>query len=132
MSRKPSTQQLLLLFLILSAIPFNKIFAQSDRATKGQLFLMDQRPRDEATLVFPPSSHPAFRTYNGKFNNLNQNRTDWGAADIILFRELPAAYGSSDPNNALGGAFRPSPRKISNVVIDEPITQFKVKATNKP
>ena len=124
MSRKPKTQQLLLLLLLMSMFPFSTIQAQRDRESKGRLFLMQQRPRDEVSLITPPRVHARFRTYNGKFNNINENRTDWGAADIILFRELPAEYGSSDPNNALGGAFRPSPRKISNVIIDEPITQF--------
>jgi len=54
----------------------------------------------------------------------NAQKAEWGAADIPLYRELPAAYGSSDRKNALGGVNRPSPREISNVVIDEPVTQF--------
>ncbi len=37
---------------------------------------------------------------------------------------MPAQYGPSDPSGAMGGVNRPSPRAISNAVIDEPVTQF--------
>jgi len=37
---------------------------------------------------------------------------------------MPAQYGPSDPSGAMGGINRPSPRAISNAVIDEPVTQF--------
>jgi len=124
MFRKPTMQQVLLLLLLLSMIPTANIFAQRDRKSMGQLFLIQQRPRDEATISTSQNTHLRFRTYNGRFNNIGDRKTEWGAADIILFRELPAAYGSSDPNNSMGGTNRPSPRKISNAVIDEPITQF--------
>ncbi len=124
MFRKPSTQLLLLLLLLMNAIPFARLFAQHERSTKGQLFLMEQRPRDQSTSTSATRVHSQFRTYNGRFNNIGDDRTNFGAADIILFRELPAFYGSSDPNNALGGVGRPSARKISNAVIDEPVTQF--------
>lgn len=70
------------------------------------------------------NSHAAFRTYDGTFNNTNNGRTEYGAADIALYRELPAEYSISDPNNAMNGMGRPSPREISNVLCDEPVTQF--------
>src|SRR5205085_9118308 len=47
-----------------------------------------------------------------------------GSAGITLFRELPTQYGPGDPTGAIGGVNRPSPRDISNAVIDEPVTQF--------
>ncbi|MBL7814768.1 MAG: HYR domain-containing protein [Saprospiraceae bacterium] len=59
-----------------------------------------------------------YRTFDGTYNNLSF--TQWGAANIPLFRELPAEYGSSDPKNALGGTNRPTPRAISNKLSDEP------------
>jgi peroxidase len=68
--------------------------------------------------------HPPFRSYDGTNNNVGFRKTDWGAADIPLFRELPAAYGPTDPKNAMGGINRPTARKISNLVIDEPVTTF--------
>ncbi len=121
MYRKPSTQHLLLLLLL---IPFADIVAQTAKETKGRLLMMQQRPRTELALSSTPRFHPFFRTYDGRYNNINERRINWGAADIILFREMPAYYGPSDPNNALGGINRPSPREISNVVVKEPITQF--------
>ena len=123
MSRK-TTIQLTLLCLLLTALPVTRILAQQENSSKGRLFLLEQRPRDNETRSFPGNIHLPFRTYNGKFNNLGDNKKDWGSADIILFRELPAFYGPSDPNNAMGGINRPSPRAISNAVIDEPVTQF--------
>jgi len=69
--------------------------------------------------------HPVNRTIDGTNNNLTaQGGTQWGSTDIILYRELPAAYGSSDQNNAMNGSTRPSARKISNVLCDEPKTNF--------
>ena len=66
-----------------------------------------------------------YRTYDGRNNNItSEENAYWGAVDIPLYRELPAAYASSDPKNALGGQSRPSPREISNVLVSEPITQF--------
>jgi peroxidase len=123
MDRKPSTRQLLL-FLLATATPFASLFAQRDRETKGRLLMTEQAPRTEAVQASLIKIHPVFRTYDGKFNNLNVNKINWGAADIILFRDMPAFYGPTDPNNAMGGVNRPSPRAISNAVIDEPVTQF--------
>jgi len=100
-------------------------YGQMNRASKGKLFLQLKSPstdllRDNNAL----SAHAPFRTINGVNNNINRSRSNFGAAGITLFRELPAQYGPGDPNNALGGVNRPSPRAISNLVIDEPVTQF--------
>src|SRR5689334_11363205 len=120
---KPTTQQILLLYL-LSTISFGSLVAQTEKATKGRLFLVEQQPRTSESQLSNLKIHPLFRTYDGRFNNLDPKKIDFGAANITFFRELPAAYGPSDPNNAMGGVNRPSAREISNVVIDEPITQF--------
>lgn len=61
------------------------------------------------------------RTYDGTNNNLGWNRKAWGSANIPLLREMPAVYGA---NNSLAGSNRPSPRAVSNLVVDEPVTIF--------
>jgi len=48
----------------------------------------------------------------------------YGSVGISLYREIPPEYGKPDPNNSMGGDNRPSARRISNAVIDEPVTQF--------
>jgi hypothetical protein len=58
-----------------------------------------------------------YRTIDGTNNNLTNIK--WGSAGIPLFREIPAEYGASDPNNALGGVNRPTARHISNALSDE-------------
>jgi peroxidase len=62
-----------------------------------------------------------WRTFDGTNNNLSLDKKAWGSANIPLLRELPAVYG---PNNSLNGASRPSPRAVSNLVVDEPVTIF--------
>ena len=100
--------------------------AQTKREIAGKLFLNQPRqtnPRDLNQLAF--FLHRPFRTYDGTGNNISSRQTfDWGAADIALFRELPAQYGSTDPNNAMAGSTRPSAREISNLLCDEPVTHF--------
>ncbi len=107
------------------AMPFIKTFAQQTKHIEGF--------PDKAFLHWPRSTtnpitsgiHPTYRTYNGTNNNLTgSSKKDWGATEIELFRELPAEYGASDPKNAMNGTSRPSPREISNVLCDEPVTQF--------
>ena len=61
-----------------------------------------------------------FRSFDGTNNNLQHPK--WGATDIILKRELPSAYGSSDPLNSLAGATRKSAREISNILCEQPAT----------
>jgi peroxidase len=72
----------------------------------------------------PNGAHAMYRSYDGTNNNIGRQREEWGASDIALLREMPTEYGNSDTKNALGGVNRPSPRKISNVLCDEPVTQF--------
>lgn len=106
-------------------MPFIKISAQQTK------FIQDFP--DKRFIHFPRGTcnpinngiHPPYRTYDGTNNNISSSsKKEWGAADIPLFRELPAAYDASDPNNAMNGVSRPSPRQISNVIVDEPVTQF--------
>ncbi len=72
----------------------------------------------------PSGSRGPFRSYDGTNNNSDPKKSDYGASFIPLARELPAQFGSTDPNNAIGGQSRPSPRQISNAVVDEPVTSF--------
>jgi peroxidase len=127
MSRK-TTLQTTLCFFFLFLVSIGG-FTQLRKSAKGKLFLMEPRPPQIAgdLLRIKPDNrqHSRFRSYDGRNNNIrNVNTADWGAADIILFREIPAAYGSSDPRNAMGGVNRPSARQISNILIDEPVTIF--------
>jgi|SRR6185436_1141170 len=71
----------------------------------------------------PVRSH--YRSYDGTNNNISTEvKQLWGSGNSQLFRELPPVYGASDPKNAMGGVGRPSAREISNVLCDEPVTQF--------
>ncbi|HMG93907.1 MAG TPA: peroxidase family protein, partial [Chryseolinea sp.] len=72
----------------------------------------------ESSLV--PQRSP-YRSYDGTGNNLSLDKKAWGSANIPLLREMHAVYG---PNNSLNGASRPSPRAVSNLVVDEPVTIF--------
>jgi len=124
MSRKP-TLNAIACFIILCIT--TSAFAQQKNAFKGRLLSQQQRPRVSSADIFSifDGRHARFRTYDGRNNNIRSRQTaDWGAADIFLFREMPAAYGPSDPQNAMGGVNRPSARKISNVLVDEPVTVF--------
>lgn len=61
-----------------------------------------------------------YRSTDGTCNNTTaEERFDWGATDIPLRRNLPAAYGTSDPLNALGGEQRPSARAVSNLLCNQ-------------
>ncbi len=100
--------------------------AQTNRETAGRLLLNQPRTGPGRDRSRPPLFiHSAFRTYDGTSNNISSRQAlEWGSADIALYRELPPQYGSSDPNNAMAGANRPSPRQISNLLCDEPVTHF--------
>lgn len=111
------------LLLILFSL---QIRAQSKKEIAGRLFvnLPAKAPfRDKNKL--PIFLHQPFRSYDGTGNNISSRQAfDYGSADIPLLREIPAQYGPPDPNNAMAGPTRPSPRAISNAVSDEPITHF--------
>jgi heme peroxidase len=80
------------------------------------------------TLLSTPSSLLAqqaptveYRTMDGSNNNLAH--PSWGAAGARLLRGASGAhYG--DGISSLGGAGRPSPRAISNALIDQPFPIF--------
>jgi peroxidase len=89
----------------------------SDANTLSSPNLRDLASRDFSNN---PLRSP-YRTYDGTSNNLGWNKKAWGSANIPLLREMPAVYG---PDNSLAGANRPSPRAVSNLVVDEPVTIF--------
>jgi len=108
---------------------FNKGTAQQRNPIKENLFI--QLPE---SVTLTPAGNTArelaatntilrspFRSFDGTNNNLGANKKAWGSANIPLLREMPAVYG---PNNSLNGSNRPSPREISNLVVDEPVTIF--------
>ncbi len=124
MSRKTILQTVI--FFILVPVSFVHSIAQVSRAAKGNM-LAGVKPIsiDPLNVVIPLRIHAPYRSINGTNNNISSSsKTNWGAAGITLYREMPPQYGSSDPGGAMGGVNRPSPRAISNAVIDEPITQF--------
>jgi len=99
--------------------------AQTKKEIAGKLFLSQSArtfPRNINALFL---LHQPFRSYDGTANNISSRQSlEWGASDIALFREIPAQYGASDPNNAMAGSTRPTPRLISNLLCDEPVTHF--------
>jgi len=113
-------------FFILVPVSFIPCVAQQNKAFKGNLFIQSKPPLiDPLASVRSLRIHAPYRSINGSNNNISSSsKTNWGAAGITLFREMPAQYGPSDPSGAMGGINRPSPRAISNAVIDEPVTQF--------
>ena len=111
---------------------FNEGTAQQRNSIKENLFIQlpesvtltpaENTARESAgtnTIIRSP-----FRSFDGTNNNLGANKRAWGSANIPLLREMPAVYG---PNNSLNGSNRPSPREISNLVVDEPVTIFNVR-----
>ena len=108
--------------LLLIAMSFEHAIAQISRSEKGNLLLNQSRPESQLRQAKTTSK---YRSIDGRYNNNTNSETiRWGAADIPLFREIPAQYGSADPLNAMGGQDRPSARKVSNVLVDEPVTIF--------
>jgi peroxidase len=113
---------LCLLFFLTASISI----AQSQREVDAKLIISPptQAPfRDKNNLPF--FLHQPYRSYDGTGNNISSRQAlEFGATDIPLFREIPAQYGSTDPNNAMTGASRPSARAISNALCVEPVTHF--------
>ena len=113
------------LFGILISLPGIKALAQQHTFMEGTE-INNQR---QVTPLLPSNEKPArahFRTYDGTNNNLGSAAKQlWGSVNIPLYRELPPAYGTSDPKNAMNGTTRPSAREISNVLCDEgPVNHF--------
>jgi hypothetical protein len=107
-------------FFFLFSCLFLTSFAQQKRKfIEGLPFTYYQRQANNH-----PSSRGPYRSYDGTGNNPDSKKSDYGASFIPLFRELQAQFGSADSNNAMSGSSRPSPRQISNSVVDEPVTTF--------
>jgi len=64
--------------------------------------------------VQPPATTMS-RSLDGSGNNVGNPR--WGSANVHLLRKSEAAYG--DGVSSPGGATRPSPRVVSNVIADQ-------------
>lgn len=126
MKRKSSLLPVLTLMFILTSI--KGVVAQRQTKFFKANLLTNQRDdrKDRRTIKKPnsESKRDPFRSIDGTNNNLGRGNQDWGSANTLYYRELPAVYGSGDSNNGLNGADRPSPRAISNLVIAEPVTQF--------
>lgn len=90
-----------------------------------------ERNYDTKNLDRHHNNRDKFRTIDGSNNNNSRpERRNWGAANSIFYRELPSNYGSENQNGALNDDNRPSPREISNLVCDEPVTQFNTLGIN--
>ncbi len=101
--------------------------AQQARSLQNNPFIRLEAPLSEpaSSSTTALASHTPYRTYDGTNNNIGSSQKMlYGSANIPLYREIASAYASSDPKNAMNGVTRPSARRISNVVIDEPVTQF--------
>jgi peroxidase len=130
------TTLLTIICIVFLAMSFNNAVAQQSKSATGKLFLhipgtetpvsgLEVRSGIAGPDQLTAPTRSANRSFNGTANNLTtSDKNKWGSANIPLLRELPAAYGSSDRNNALGGTNRPSARKISNLIVDEPETIF--------
>ncbi|MFT3909032.1 MAG: peroxidase family protein [Ferruginibacter sp.] len=108
---------------------FLKLSAQQNRSFNNNPFIsipgtVEDRTTSASNSNNTPRTHAPYRTIDGSNNNISSSRLLYGAAGIQLYREIPAAYAASDPKNAMNGVLRPSPRAISNIVVDEPVTNF--------
>jgi hypothetical protein len=114
------------IFFILVLVSFIQSLAQQTRASQGNLLeQVKSQSIDPLVSASAPTTRAQYRSINGANNNISSStKANWGAAGITLFREMPAQYGPGDPSGAISGVTRPSPRAISNAVIDEPVTQF--------
>ena len=119
--------KLLPLLVLLCLFICQDSISQDRRSNTGKLLNGIKRPRHWPIPLspFPNKLHSPFRTYDGTNNNIMSGQTvSYGSVGISLYREIPPEYGKPDPNNSMGGDNRPSARRISNAVIDEPVTQF--------
>jgi peroxidase len=112
--------------LLLGMTLKNPVHAQQTRYLEGNeanvIGYNRLQPTVKTLSVVPRSKN---RSYDGTNNNISgNNRLVWGSANIPLFREMGTSYGSSDNKNALSGPNRPSARRISNALSDEPVTNF--------
>ncbi|HEX4373553.1 MAG TPA: peroxidase family protein, partial [Puia sp.] len=94
--------------------------AQQRKFIEGLPFTFNPRNKN----IRPLSKRNPYRSYDGTGNNVDPKKSEWGATFIPLFREMSSAFGSADLKNAMSGSTRPSPRQISNAIVDEPVTTF--------
>src|SRR4051794_37208280 len=86
----------------------NAVAQQAGRSMTNQLFIQLPNPQTEpvaqsmqtASTNSTVLSHAVNRTLDGTNNNIGSQRTQYGAANIQLYRELPPVYGPSDTRNA--------------------------------
>ena len=106
------------LFLLVVCWPETS-FAQRGKkklSTNGKNFT--HTPRQPIEKSSTTCEQEPFRTIDGTCNNTtNPERMEWGAADIALMRTVNIDYGQPDTRNDMAGQNRPSPRKVSNVVV---------------
>lgn len=117
MNNEPFKLGLFLLFFLFFAA---SSFAQKEVRfrTNGKSF--DHLPRSKDDLQRNSCTQQSYRTIDGTCNNTSTaSRSEWGAADIEVARQMPAQYGSPDNFNDMGGQNRPSPRAISNAVFSQ-------------
>lgn len=126
MSNKTTLSSLFVFVILMCCL--SELHAQQHRAMNNpfiQLHHPSTDPAEDARSNSSSFTRSPNRTFDGTNNNLGSTQKKlYGSANIALYRELAAVYGSADPKNAMGGASRPSPRDISNAVIDEPVTDF--------
>src|SRR5690349_9198259 len=100
MSRKTILQAAI--FFILVPASFIQSEAQQSRAVKGNLLTQVKPLLIDPLTVFPLRIHAPYRSINGANNNVSSSsKTNWGAAGITLYREMPSQYGPSDPSGAI-------------------------------
>jgi hypothetical protein len=102
-----------------------RTMAQSKRDLIARFFvnLPRQTPfRDKTQLPF--FFHKPFRTYDGTGNNIS-GRTTWDyGARILRFSVKYQLSTTLQTRIMQWEKNRPSPREISNVLVDEPVTHF--------
>jgi peroxidase len=94
---------------------------RTKRVVESKVFQHISRPPMPPNTTCPQAK---YRTLDGTCNNIGLNRTEWGASEIALLRELPAEYGAANRNSALAGDNKPSARAVSNTLSDEPVETF--------
>ncbi|HSD62138.1 MAG TPA: hypothetical protein VLC55_14900, partial [Burkholderiales bacterium] len=100
-----------------------------------QILIAERHAAGEDLASLLPNTEVGFglRTISGLFNNVVSGRSDFGAADLLFPRMLPAVFHSAEPVPAgLPGAGTPTsyaqtsgfvfdsqPRTISNLIVDQ-------------
>ncbi len=125
--RKFNFSIIISLFLCLNYIGIFQVQAQKQTKIIGKKFKTNAKnfqhiPRKNSTPIITQKSaancttRQPNRSIDGTCNNLTNNGSEWGAADVPLSRKMPAQYDNPDPYNDMAGSNRKSPREISNIV----------------